>query len=273
MREVVAASVKRAARRTPIGGLRSCRRWVRSTPGTCRSSKPHIRSPTSSSCRSSSTRCSSANHSTSPAIRGRSKLISPRAPTAAVDAVYAPTAAAMYPEGFDTRVAARRRSPRRWRARAGPDTSMEWPPWSPSSSPPSHPTLPCSARRISSSWPSSGASSPISTSVSTSPDVRPFANLTAWRSRVAISGSRRNSARRPLRFHGRSSRHGEQRVEPDASIDDMIASATSVVEAEPLASLDYVSVFDADTLDVVRDRRRLGSHVRSVPNRHRRPLR
>ena len=39
---------------------------------------------------------------------------------------------------------------------------------------------------------------------------------------------------------------------PDSSIDDIIAGATSVVEAEPLASLDYVSVFDADTLDVVR---------------------
>ena len=32
----------------------------------------------------------------------------------------------------------------------------------------------------------------------------------------------------------------------------MIASATSVIDAEPLASLDYVSVFDADTLEVVR---------------------
>jgi pantoate--beta-alanine ligase len=40
-------------------------------------------------------------------------------------------------------------------------------------------------------------------------------------------------------------------LRPDASVDDMIADATSVIDAEPLASLDYVSVFEADTLDVV----------------------
>ena len=42
---------------------------------------------------------------------------------AAVDVVYAPTAAAMYPDGLRHTRAARPDSPRPWRARADPDTS------------------------------------------------------------------------------------------------------------------------------------------------------
>ncbi|TFH19553.1 MAG: pantoate--beta-alanine ligase, partial [Acidimicrobiales bacterium] len=40
---------------------------------------------------------------------------------------------------------------------------------------------------------------------------------------------------------------------PAASIGDVLAAAEAVVTSVPTASLDYVSVFDADTLVVVHD--------------------
>jgi len=52
---------------------------------------------------------------------------------------------------------------------------------------------------------------------------------------------------------------------PAVSIGDVLAAAEAVVAAQPLASLDYVSVFDADTLAVVND----VAESNRVPDRYR----
>ena len=170
---------------------------------------------------------------------------------AGVDAVYAPSAAAMYPTGFDTRVLP-----------GGIASTME------GSSRPGH------FEGV--------ATVVIKLLAAVTPDVavfgeKDFQQLAIIRRTVAdldfgvdIAGC--PTVREPdgLALSSRNQRLTPQQREaataipraieqarrtarhPDASIDDMIASATSVVEAEPLASLDYVSVFDADTLDLVR---------------------
>ena len=74
---------------------------------------------------------------------------------AGVDAVYAPTAAAMYPTGFQTHVEPGDAGRAAGGRRRGPATSAASRPSSRSSSAPCGPTSRCSARRTSSSWPSS----------------------------------------------------------------------------------------------------------------------
>ncbi len=170
---------------------------------------------------------------------------------AAVDAVYAPTAAAMYPEGFDTRVLP-----------GGIASTME------GSSRPGH---------------FEGVATVVTKLLAAvTPDVavfgeKDFQQLAVIRRMVAdldfgvdVAGC--PTVREPdgLALSSRNQRlTPRERVaataipraieearrtarQPGTSIDDMIAGATSVIDAEPLASLDYVSVFDADTLDVVR---------------------
>ncbi len=170
---------------------------------------------------------------------------------AEVDAVYAPTAAAMYPEGFDTRVLP-----------GGIASTME------GSSRPGH---------------FEGVATVVTKLLAAvTPDVavfgeKDFQQLAIIRRMVTdldfgvtvvgcptvrepdgLALSSRNQRLTPQQRNAAAAipRALEQALQtarrPETSVDDMIASATSVIDAEPLASLDYVSVFDADTLEVVR---------------------
>lgn len=169
---------------------------------------------------------------------------------AAVDAVYAPTAAAMYPAGFDTRVLPGRLA-----------TTME------GRSRPGH---------------FEGVATVVTKLLAAvTPDVavfgeKDFQQLAVIRRLVTdldlgvdvescptvrepdgLALSSRNERLTPQQRQAATSipRAIEQArrtaLRSGASVDDMIADATSVIDAEPLASLDYVSVFEADTLDVV----------------------
>ena len=171
--------------------------------------------------------------------------------SAAVDAVYAPTAATMYPAGFDTRVLA-----------GAVATTME------GSSRPGH---------------FEGVATVVTKLLTAvTPDVavfgeKDFQQLAIIRRMVAdldfgvdvigcptvreadgLALSSRNQRLTPQQLTAATAipraieqaRRAARR--PGASVDDMISAAISVIDTEPLASLDYVSVFDADTLEVVR---------------------
>ena len=105
------------------------------------------RTPTSWSSRSSSTRCSSTAATTSTGTRARSTTTSTRAARHGVDAVYAPTAATMYPHGFQTHVEPGALADVAGRRRSAPGTSAVSPPSSPSCSAPSARMSPCSASK------------------------------------------------------------------------------------------------------------------------------
>jgi pantoate--beta-alanine ligase len=169
---------------------------------------------------------------------------------AGVDAVYAPTAAAMYPEGFETRV-----MPGRLAA------TME------GLSRPGH---------------FEGVATVVTKLIAAvEPDVavfgeKDFQQLAIIRRMVidldlgvdvagcptvrevdGLALSSRNQRLTPPQRQAAAAipraieRARQTALQPETSIDDVLAAATSVVTAEPLASLDYVSVFDADTLDAV----------------------
>jgi pantoate--beta-alanine ligase len=170
---------------------------------------------------------------------------------AAVDAVYAPTAAAMYPTGFDTRVLP-----------GGAASPME------GSSRPGH---------------FEGVATVVTKLLTAvAPDVavfgeKDFQQLAVIRRIVTDldfgvdvvgcptvrepDGLALSSRNRRLTPQQRTAATAIPRAieearrtasQPGTSIDDMIAAATSVIDAEPLASLDYVNVVDAESLDVVR---------------------
>jgi pantoate--beta-alanine ligase len=170
---------------------------------------------------------------------------------AAVDAVYAPTAAAMYPTGFDTRVLPGRAA-----------STME------GSSRPGH---------------FEGVATVVTKLLTAvAPDVavfgeKDFQQLAVIRRMVTDldfgvdvvgcptvrepDGLALSSRNRRLTPQQRTAATALPRAieqarrtasQPGTSIDDMIAAATSVIDAEPLASLDYVNVVDAESLDVVR---------------------
>jgi pantoate--beta-alanine ligase len=170
---------------------------------------------------------------------------------AAVDAVYAPTPAAMYPKGFDTRVLPGRLA-----------TTME------GRSRPGH---------------FEGVATVVTKLLAAvMPDVavfgeKDFQQLAVIRRMVTdldlgvvvescptvrepdgLALSSRNQRLTPLQRRAATAipRAIEQArrtaLRPGVSVDDVIADATSVLDAEPLASLDYVSVFEVDTLDAVR---------------------
>ncbi len=183
---------------------------------------------------------------------------------AAVDAVYAPSAPAMYPKGFDTRVLPGRLA-----------TTME------GRSRPGH---------------FEGVATVVTKLLAAvMPDVavfgeKDFQQLAVIRRLVTDldlgvevagcptvrepDGLALSSRNRRLTPHERQAataipraieRARQTALHPDTPIDDVIATASSVVDAEPLASLDYVSVFDADTLEVVEsvlDRNRIPGRYR-----------
>ena len=170
---------------------------------------------------------------------------------AAVDAVYAPTAATMYPTGFDTRVLP-----------GAIATTME------GSSRPGHfegvatvvikllgavapdvavfgekdfQQLAIIRRMV--------ADLDLGVDVAGCPTVREPDGLALSSRNQRLTRQQREAATAIPRAIERARQTARQ---PDTSIVEMIATATSVVDAEPLASLDYVRVFDADTLDVVQ---------------------
>ena len=79
-----------------------------------------------------------------------------------VDAVFAPTVAEMYPDGFATRITVGGPGARASKATSGRISSAASPPSSPSSSSPARPTWRSSARRTTSSSSSSAAWPPTS---------------------------------------------------------------------------------------------------------------
>ena len=187
-------------------------------------SRPRIRSPTSSSCRSSSIPLQFGD---SLDFTGYPRPIDAdlaACAAAGVDAVYAPTAAAMYPTGFETRVRSRRGSPRRWRARAGPATSKAWPPWSPSSSPPSRPDVAVFGEK---DFQQLAIIRRMVTDLDFGVDVVGCPTVREPDGLALSSRNQRLDAAaahaRPLRFRGRSSRRFKRRVVPRTSVDDMIA--------------------------------------------------
>ncbi|MGB0114230.1 MAG: pantoate--beta-alanine ligase [Ilumatobacteraceae bacterium] len=180
---------------------------------------------------------------------------------AGVDAVYAPTAAAMYPPGFETRVVA-----------GSLGASME------GAARPGHfdGVVTVVTKLFAATRPDVGvfgqkdfqqlaiirrlaADLDLGVQVIGAPTVRePDGLALSSRNRRLDTAHRAAAACVPRAIAAaveRAATHG-------ARVDDVIAAATEVLRSEPLATLDYVSVFDADTLEIVEalteDRRRNG---------------
>ncbi len=168
---------------------------------------------------------------------------------AAVDAVYVPTAAAMYPIGFDTRVVPGRVA-----------TTME------GTSRPGHfeGVATVVTKLIAAVTPDVAvfgekdfqqlamvrrvvADLDLGVDVIGCPTVREADGLALSSRNQRLTSQQRRAATAIPQAIERARQNARH---PHTSVDDIIATATSVVAAEPLASLDYVSIFDADTLDV-----------------------
>ncbi|HYN34693.1 MAG TPA: pantoate--beta-alanine ligase [Ilumatobacteraceae bacterium] len=169
---------------------------------------------------------------------------------AAVDVVYAPSASVMYPSGFDTRVLPGRLA-----------TMIE------GSSRPGHfeGVATVVTKLIAAVMPDVAvfgekdfqqvavvrrmvADLDLGVEVVGCPTVRELDGLAlSSRNQRLTSPQRAAAAVIPLAIE--QARRTARRS--DASVGDIIGAATSVVAAEPLASLDYVSVFDAGSLDLV----------------------
>ena len=171
---------------------------------------------------------------------------------AGIDAVYAPTAAAMYPVGFDTRVVPGtlatamegRSRPGHFEGVAtvvtklltasGPDVAVF--------GEKDYQQLAIIRRMV--------ADLDLGVEIAAVPTVRePDGLALSSRNRRLTTQQRQAATVIPRAIE--EARRIAQR--PAASIGDVLAAAEAVVASEPTASLDYVSVFDADTLVVVDD--------------------
>jgi len=183
---------------------------------------------------------------------------------AGVDAVYAPTATAMYPEGFDTHVVPGvlaaamegRSRPGHFEGVAtvvtklltvvGPDIAVF--------GEKDYQQLAIIRRMV--------TDLDIAVEIAGVPTVREPDGLALSSRNRRLTTQQRQAATVIPRAIDEARRIARR---PSASIGDVLAAAEAVVAAEPTASLDYVCVFDADTLAVVDELRQSNR----VPDRYR----